>query len=149
MEAKELAAKFTTRVAAAATEKDKQTKDAVEGRATDLTDAAECKRAMTEVVIPFLSEVRAAFPPQQFSFSPQIDLQDHQFVGVSFKVGNGPMVTISAAFGNIIIAQSGGSGSSKGIEFIYDRGAEPFISSSRDLTREKVAKLIETVIENA
>src|SRR5215204_4578304 len=91
MEAKELAAKFTTRVAAAATEKDKQTKDAVEGRATDLTDAAECKRAMTEVVIPFLAEVRAAFPPEQFSFSPQIDLQDHQFVGVSFKVGNGPM----------------------------------------------------------
>jgi hypothetical protein len=149
MEARELAAKFAARVAAAATEKDKRTKDAHEDRANDLTDAAECKRAMTEVVVPFLAEIKAAFPPGQFSFSPQIDLQDHQFVGVSFKVGNGQMVTISAAFGNIVIAQSGGSGSGKGIEFVYGRGAEPFISNSGDLTREKVAKLIETVIDNA
>ena len=149
MNAKELAAKFETRVSAAATKKEKQTKAAGEDRATDLTDAAECKRAMTEVVIPFLTEIKAAFPPNEFSFSPQIDLQDHQFVGVSFKVGNGPMVTISAAFGNIVIAQSGGSGSGKGIEFVYGRGAEPFISNSGDLTREKVAKLIEILIDNA
>ena len=149
MNAKELAAKFTTRVAAAATEKDKQTKVAKEDRATDLTDAAECKRAMTQVVIPFLTEIKAAFPPNEFSFSPQIDLKDHQFVGVSFKVGNGPMVTISAAFGNIVIAQSGGSGSGKGIEFVYGRGTEPFISNSGDLTRDKVAKLIEMLIDNA
>jgi len=113
------------------------------------TDAAECKRAMTEVVIPFLSEIKDAFPPGQFSFSPQIDLHDHQFVGASFKVGNGPMVTISAAFGNIVITQSGGSGSAKGIEFVYGRGAQPFISNSGDLTRDKVAKLIEIVIDNA
>jgi hypothetical protein len=91
MEAKELAAKFAARVAAAATEKDKRTKVANEDRATDLTDAAECKRAMTDVVIPFLAKIKAEFPPDQFSFSPQIDLQDHQFVGVSFRVGNGPM----------------------------------------------------------
>ena len=149
MNAKELAAKFATKVAAAATEKNKQTKAAREDRSTDLLDAAECKRAMTEVVIPFLSEIKAEFPPDQFSFSPQIDLQDHQFVGVSFKVGNGPMITISAAFGNIIIAQSGGSGSGKGIDFVYGRDAEPFISSSGDLTREKVSKLIEMVIDNA
>jgi hypothetical protein len=149
MNAKELAAKFATRVAAAATEKGKQTKAAREDRATDLLDAAECKRAMTEVVIPFLAEIKAEFPPGQFSFSPQIDLQDHQFIGVSFKVGNGPMVTISAAFGNIIIAQSGGSGSGKGIDIVYGRDAEPFISSSRDLTRDKVSKLIEMVIDNA
>jgi hypothetical protein len=94
---------------------------------------------LTEVVVPFLAEIKAEFPPDQFSFNPEIDLQDRQFVGVSFKVGNGPMVAISAAFGNIVIAQSGGSGSAKGIEFIYDRDAQPFISSSRDLTKEKVA----------
>jgi hypothetical protein len=149
MDAKELAAKFQAKVAAAATEKDNQTKVAAEDRAADLIDAAECKRAMAEIVIPFLSEVKAQFPPQQFSFSPQIDLQDHQFVGVSFRVGNGPMVTISTAFGNVLISQSGDSGSSKGIEFIYGRRAEPFISNSGDLTREKVAKLIEMVIDNA
>jgi hypothetical protein len=149
MNAKELAAKFQARVAAAATKKEERTKAAGEDRANDLTDAAECKRAMTEVVIPFLSEIKDAFPPGQFSFSPQIDLHDHQFVGASFKVGNGPMVTISAAFGNIVITQSGGSGSAKGIEFVYGRGAQPFISNSGDLTRDKVAKLIEIVIDNA
>jgi hypothetical protein len=149
MDARELAAKFEARVAAAVTEKDKQTKLAVEDREMGLTDAAECKRVMTEVVIPFLAEIKAEFPSGQFSFSPQIDLQDHQFVGVSFKVGNGPMVAISAAFGNIIIAQGGGSGSAKGIEFIYDRSVEPFISNSGDLTREKVGKLIEIVIDHS
>ena len=149
MNANDLAAKFEARVAAAAAQREKQTKAAGEDRANDLTDAAECKRAMTEVVIPFLSEVKAAFPPDQFSFSPQIDLQDHQFVGVSFKVGNGPMVTISAAFGNVVIAQGGGSGSGKGIELIHGRGAQPFIANSGDLTRDKVAKLIEMVIDQA
>ena len=125
MEAKELAAKFAARVAAATTEKDKRTKVANEDRATDLTDAAECKRAMTDVVIPFLAEIKAEFPPDQFSFSPQIDLQDHQFVGISFKVGNGPTVTISAAFGNIVIAQSGGSGSGKGIDLFTGGAPNP------------------------
>lgn len=149
MDAKELAAKFAEKVAAAAEEKDKQTESAVEDQAARLTDVAECKRAMTDVVVPFLSEIKEQFPPKQFSFSPQIDLKDHQFIGVSFRVGDGPMITITAAFGNIIVSHSGASGSSKGIEFIYDRDAEPFIASSGDLTREKIAKLVEMVIDNA
>lgn len=149
MDAKELAAKFKDKVAVAAAEKDKQAELAVEDQAAHSTDVAECKRAMTDVVIPFLSEIEERFPPRQFSFSPQIDLKDHQFVGVSFRVGDGPMINISAALGNIIVSHTGASGSSKGIEFIYDRAAEPFIASSRDLTREKIAKLVEMVIDNA
>ncbi len=149
MDATELAAKFAAKVAVAADEKDKQTEFAVEDQASRLTDVAECKRAMTEVVVPFLSEIKEQFPPKQFSFSPQIDLKDRQFVGVSFRVGDGPTITISAAFGNVIVSHSGASGSSKGIEFIYNRDAEPFIASSGDLTREKVAKLVEMVIDDA
>jgi hypothetical protein len=149
MDAKELAAKFVEKVALAAEEKDKQTEVAVDAQATRITDVAECKRAMTDVVIPFLAEIEEQFPPNQFSFSPQIDLQDHKFVGVSFRVGDGPMVTISAAFGNIVISHGGASGSSKGIEFVYGPGAAPFIASSRDLTRDKIARLVEMVIDNA
>ena len=115
MDAKELAAKFKDKVAVAAKEKDKQTESAVEDQASRLTDVAECKRAMAEVVIPFLSEIEEQFPSKQFSFSPQIDLKDHQFVGVSFRVGDGPMINISAALGNIIVSHTGASGSSKGI----------------------------------
>jgi hypothetical protein len=149
MDGRELAAKFAAKVAAAASEKDKQTKVAFDGQATRLTDAAECKRAMTDVVVPFLSDVKSHFPPGQFSFSPQIDIQDHQFVGVSFRLGDGPMITISAAFGNIVVSQSGASGSSKGIDFVHSPGAEPFISSSCDLTRAKIGKLIEVAIDSA
>jgi hypothetical protein len=32
---------------------------------------------------------------EQFSFAPQIDLQDHKTVGVSFRIGDGPLTTIS------------------------------------------------------
>ncbi len=90
MDAKELAAKFAEKVAVAAKEKDKQTEFAAEDQASRLTDVAECKRAMTDVVIPFLSEIKVQFPTKQFSFSPQIDLKDHQFVGVSFRVERWP-----------------------------------------------------------
>jgi hypothetical protein len=32
---------------------------------------------------------------EQFSFAPQIDLQDHKTVRVSFRMGDGPLTTIS------------------------------------------------------
>jgi hypothetical protein len=83
-----------------------------------------------------------------FSFAPQVDL-DHKPVGVSFKIGDGAPTTISTAFGNIVVTRAGASGSSKGIAYVYPPDAEPYISNSGDLTREKIAKLVEMVIDNA
>ena len=82
MDAKELAAKFVAKAAAAVAEKDRQetAKPDDDGKRLE-EDVEDCKRAMTEVVIPFLSELKAHFPQDQFSFAPQIDL-DHKFVGV-------------------------------------------------------------------
>lgn len=57
-------------------------------------------------------------------------------------------MTITTAFGNIIVARVGTSGSTKGIAYIYPRDAEPHISNSGDLTREKLARLIEMMIGN-
>jgi hypothetical protein len=154
MDGKELAAKFAAKVAAAVkiaaavAEEDKQKTATVDDNAKRLKDAEDCKRAMTEVVIPFLSELKDHFPQDQFSFSPQIDLQDHRFVGVSFRVGDGPVTTISTAFGNVVVTHSGASGSPKGINFVYSPDSEPFISNSGDLTREKIARLVEMVIDN-
>jgi hypothetical protein len=149
MDGKELAAKFSAKVAAAVAEKDKQETATADDKAKRLRDAEDCKRAMTEVVIPFLSELKANFPQDQFSFHPQIDLKDHKFVGVSFRVGDGPIISISTTFGNIIVSHSGASDSPKGISFVYSPQAEPFISNSGDLTREKISKLVEMVIDNA
>jgi hypothetical protein len=148
MDAKELAGKFAAKVAAAATEKDRQKIAAADHNATRSDDAVHCKRAMQEHVIPFLSELKSQLPPDQFSYSTQIDLQDHKVVGVSFKIGDGPATTISTAFGNVTVTRSGDSGSSKGVSFVYPPDSEPYIGNSGDLTREKIAKLVEMVIDN-
>jgi len=149
MDAKELAAKFVAKVAGTVAEKEKQDTAIPDDNAKRLKDAEDCKSAMTEVVIPFLCELKDCFPQDQFSFHPQIDLSDHKFVGVSFRVGDGPVTTISTTFGNVIVSHSGASGSSKGINLVYSHEAEPFILNSGDLTREKISKLVEMVIDNA
>ena len=149
MDAKELADKFAAKVAAAAVEKDKQNTVAADNNAKRLDDANHCKRAMAEAVIPFLSELKSHLPPNQFSFSLQIDLKDHKVVGVSFRVGDGPATTISTSFGNVFVTRTGDSGSSKGVNFVYPPDAEPYISNSGDLTREKIAKLVEMAIDHS
>lgn len=100
------------------------------------------KRAMEQQVMPFFTELKQHFGADQFSFAPQIDI-DHKPVGVSFKIGDGAPTTITTAFGNIVVARLGASGSSKGVLFVYPPDAEPYISNSGDLTREKIAKLVE------
>ena len=148
MDAKELAAKFVAKAAAAVAEKDKQVTATPDDNAKRLKDAEDCRRAMMEVVLPFLSELKAHFPQDQFSFHPQIDLSDRRFVGVSFRVGDGPVTTISTTFGNVLVSHTGASGSSKGVNLVYSQEAEPFLSNSGDLTREKISKLVEMIIDH-
>ena len=147
MNAKELADKFAAKVGAAAAEKERQKSISTDKAAERQEDVERCKRQMTEVVIPFLTEIRSHFAEGQFSFAPQLDLQDHKVVGVSFKIGDGPATTISTAFGNVVVTRSGDSGSSKGVNFVFDPGVEPYISSSGDLTQEKIAKLVDMAID--
>jgi len=101
---------------------------------------------MTNNVLPFLAELKSHLPDGQFSFAPQVDAQDRAIVGVSFRIGDGSLTTISTAFGNVIVTHAGASGSSKGVNFVYPSDAEPYISNSGDLTREKIAKLVEMMI---
>src|SRR5882724_10248754 len=148
MDAKELAAKFVAKAAAAVDEKDKQVTATPDDNAKRLKDAEDCKRAMMEVVLPFLSELKAHFPQDQFSFHPQIDLSDHKFVGVSFRVGDGPVTNISTTGGNVMVSHTGASGSSRGVNLAYSPETEPFVSNSGDLTREKISKLVEMIIDH-
>lgn len=75
-------------------------------------------------------------------------MHDHRPVGVSFTIGNGGPTSISTAFGNIVITRVGDSGTSKGVPFVCAPDADPFISNSGDLTREKMSRLLEKIIDN-
>jgi len=147
MNAEELAQKFRNRMAAAQVEKDKQTGIAAENIDKRTADIEHCKRAMERDVIPFLSELKQHLGAEQFSFAPQIDLHDHRPVGVSFTIGNGGPTSIATAFGNIIVTRFGDSGTAKGVPYVYAPDVEPYISNSGDLTRDKMAKLVEMVID--
>lgn len=64
-------------------------------------------------------------------------MHDHKPVGVSLKIGDGGITSISTALGNIVVTRTGDGGTSKGIAYIYPPDAEPYISNSGDLTRDK------------
>jgi hypothetical protein len=88
MDARQLADKFSGKVAAAATELHHQETVATESAKLRSDDVVHIKRAMEQQVIPFLKELEHRFGTKQFSFAPQIDI-DHKPVGVSFRIGDG------------------------------------------------------------
>jgi hypothetical protein len=147
MNAEELARKFKDRVASARLEKDRQSGIAVENVDKRTADIEHCKRAMERDVIPFLSELKQHLGDEQFSYASQIDLHDHRPVGVSFTIGNGGPTSIATAFGNIVVTRVGDSGTAKGVPYVYAPDVEPYISNSGDLTRDKMARLVEMVID--
>jgi len=148
MNADQLAEKFKAKIAAAVLEKDKQTEIATANIGKRTADAGYCKDAMQRDVIPFLEELKDRFGADQFSFAHQIELNDHRPVGVSFTIGNGPPTNITTAFGNIVVTRGGDSGTGKGVPYVFAPDAEPYISNSGDLTRDKMAKLVEMVIDH-
>ena len=148
MDARELSEKFSAKIAAAATELHHQQTVATDSSKIRLDDVVHIKRAMEQQVIPFFQELQHHFGAKQFSFASQVDI-DHKPVGVSFRIGDGTPTIITTAFGNIVVTRLGASGSSKGTAFVYPPDAEPYIANSGDLTREKIAKLVELVIDNS
>jgi hypothetical protein len=89
---------------------------------------------MESNVLPFLAELKQHLGDGQFTFAPQIDIQDHKPVGVSFKIGDGGTTSISTALGNIIVTRVGDGGTKKGIAYVYPPDAEP-ISQIRVTSR--------------
>jgi len=148
MDAQQLAQKFALKVAAAASEKDRQTAVAADNSQKRTDDVEHCKRAMETQVIPFFKDLQHHFGNEQFSFSMQVDI-DQKPVGLSFRIGDGGTTSISTAFGNIVVTQTGASGSSKGLSYVYPPDVEPYISNSGDLTREKMAKLVDMIIDSS
>lgn len=148
MNPKELANKFNAKLDAAVVERERQSDLATEHLQKRGADIEHCKHAMERNVLPFLAELKQHLGDGQFTFAPQIDVHDHRPVGVSFKIGDGGITSISTALGNIVITRGGDGGTQKGIAYVYPPDAEPYISNSGDLTRDKIAKLVEMVIDN-
>lgn len=69
---------------------------------------------MESNVLPFLAELKQHLGAGQFTFAPQIDIQDHKPVGVSFKIGDGGTTSISTAQGNVVVTRAGDGGTTKG-----------------------------------
>lgn len=90
MDARELAAHFQKRIAAAVAEKNRQLALAEEHSEARADDIANCKRQLETQVLPFFAELKDHMG-EQFSFSHQIDIHDHKPVGVSFRVGDGSL----------------------------------------------------------
>jgi hypothetical protein len=147
MNTQELADKFAAKVAAAVVERDKEAQVATDDSGKRSDDASHCKRAMEENVMPFFSDLKNRFPGDQFSFATQIDGKDHKVVGVSFKIGDGAVTSIFTAFGNVSVTRSGTSGASKGVNYVFPSDEEPYIANSGDLTSDKMAKLVEMIID--
>jgi hypothetical protein len=72
---------------------------------------------MESNVLPFLEELKQHLGDGQFTFAPQIDMQDHKPVG--FKIGDGGTTSISTAQGNIIVTRAGDGGTKKGVAYVY------------------------------
>ena len=148
MNAKELADKFNAKTGAAVLERERQSGLADEYAEKRSADVEHCKHAMECNVLPFLAELKQHLGDSQFVFAPQIDMRDHKPVGVSFRIGDGGTTTITTALGNIVLTRAGDGGTKKGLAYVYPPDAEPYISNSGDLTRDKIAKLVEMVIDN-
>jgi hypothetical protein len=112
MNAKELADKFNAKTVAAVVERERQSGIAAEHIQKRAEDIEYCKRAMESNVLPFLAELKQHLGEGQFTFAPQIDIQDHKPVGVSFKIGDSGTTSISTALGNII-TRAGDGGTKK------------------------------------
>lgn len=148
MNAKELADKFNAKAGAAVLERERQSGLATEHVQKRGADIEHCKHAMEINVLPFLAELKQYLGDSQFTFAPQVDMHDHKPVGVSFRIGDGGTTTISTALGNIVVTRAGDGGTKKGVPYVYPPDAEPYISNSGDLTRDKISKLVEMVIDN-
>jgi hypothetical protein len=139
MTAEELANKFKQKVSAAVVEKDRQDGIASDNLEKRTADIEHCRCAMEREVIPFLEELKHHLGSEQFSFATQIELSRR----VVYR-----RCRLADDYHNIVVTRVGDSGTQKGVPFVYAPDAEPYISNSGDLTRDKMAKLIEMVIDD-
>jgi hypothetical protein len=111
---------------------------------------ADGNTALKEVVLPYFEEVAAAFDQGEFVIETKLDVADHSLVGVSFKIGDGPEYGVEAIGGNVRVwKRYPGTKSAPRPIYFFSSQHEPFIGSAKDLTREKLEKLVQQAINDS
>jgi len=120
-------------------------------KAETVSKQREGQQAIATVVVPYFDEILQAIGPAGFHFSqvPSSDPIDILPLGVRFAVGDSVEFEISVASSKVWIKKVGSKLDGVGTSFVYPGTEEPHIGEPQDLTREKVGKLLELVIEQA
>jgi hypothetical protein len=159
---KDLAQKYAAKLAAKADEEAKRRAEDEAARSKVLAAEREGKKALAEVVIPYLTAVRNEFPADRFWFEAAlVDERDHKPTAVRLRIGGGPVVQIAMNFGRVAISRFPYQETTRDRtgqivrpryttpSQIYKPDEEPFIATPSDLTREKISKLIEIEMDIA
>jgi len=111
----------------------------------------EGQQAISTLVVPYFDEILKTIGPAGFKFSQvqSPDPIDMLPLGVRFTVGDSVEYEISVASSKVWIKKVGSKSDGVGAAFVYPGSEEPHIGEPQDLTREKIGKLLELVIEQA
>jgi hypothetical protein len=102
------------------------------------------RRALRDVVIPYFTELQAAFPTDHFKFKTSgIDVEAREPVAVSFWIGEGAECVIQVSTGTVSIFYPNSSANDRNV---YQPNANPF-AGPHDLTRQKLGELVKRIID--
>jgi hypothetical protein len=134
--------KNAKRAARAAEEKSKS-----DAKADWQMRAEQGRVALREVVIPYFQELVETFPKGQVKFDQaRVDAATGASTAVSFKIGDSAEHVIEVIHGNVRIWRPRSDRPPFDMESVFSGNAEPLIAGPSDLTREKLSKLVEMVI---
>ncbi|GEM_PF-2394750 len=120
-------------------------------KAETISKQREGQQALATVVVPYFDEILGAIGPAGFQFSrvQSSDSSDILPLGVRFAVGGSVEHEISVASSKVWIRKVGSKSDGVSTVFVFPSFEEPYIGEPQDLTREKIGKLLELVIEHA
>jgi hypothetical protein len=120
-------------------------------KAETVSKQREGQQAIATVVVPYFDEILKTMGPDGFQFSQvrSSDPIDILPLGVRFLVGDSVEYEISVASSKVWIKRVGSKSDGVGTAFVYPSTEDPHIAEPQDLTREKIGKLLELVIEQA
>jgi hypothetical protein len=124
---------------------------AVALKAEAVSKQREGQQAVATVVVPYFNEILQVMGSGSFQFSqvPSPDPIDMLPLGVRFVVGRSVEFEISVASSKVWIKKVGSKSEGVSTTFVYPGTEEPHIGEPQDLTREKIGRLLELVIEQA
>jgi hypothetical protein len=107
------------------------------------------QQAIATVVVPYFQEILQTMGSAGFQFSQVQSPNPVEGLplGVRFSVGDSVEYEVSVASSKVWIKKVGSKSAGVGTVFVYPSTEEPHISEPQDLTREKIGKLLELIIE--